>query len=120
MDTIIKSIFLLVILLIGTCFVSAYPIITNESNQLRNYISSELEVIESTLSAPSLAGSIMGESEEQPYIIYLPQSYHNSSLEYPVIYMLHGFSATISYFHSTFQYVNIQRESIIVIGSGHS
>lgn len=116
----IKSTLLLVVFLIGTCFVSAYPIMTNESTQLRNHISSELEVIESTLSATSLAGNIMGESEEQPYIIYLPQSYHNSSLEYPVIYMLHGFSATISFFHSTFQYVNIQRESIIVIGSGHS
>lgn len=43
--------------------------------------------------APSLEGSLIKESDEQPVQVYLPPSYNHSSLRYPVVYFLPGFGS---------------------------
>ena len=53
------------------------------------------QILEITISAPSLDGNLLGDPTEQPMSIYLPPSY-DSALEkhYPVLYLLHGFTGT--------------------------
>lgn len=45
------------------------------------------------LPAPSLAGSLIKEPDEQPVQVYLPPSYFRTSLHYPVVYFLPGFGS---------------------------
>jgi enterochelin esterase-like enzyme len=45
------------------------------------------------VSAPALKDNMLGEADEQPVEIYLPPSYEDSDLRYPVVYFLPGFSS---------------------------
>lgn len=48
-----------------------------------------------TIVAPSLAGNLIGDSNRKPITVYLPPSYsRNKTQRYPVVYLLHGFSAS--------------------------
>jgi pimeloyl-ACP methyl ester carboxylesterase len=41
--------------------------------------------------APSLAGNLTGEAAERPVYVYLPPSYHDSEVRYPVLYFFAGY-----------------------------
>jgi enterochelin esterase-like enzyme len=48
-----------------------------------------------TIDAPSLRGNLIGDSSRKPITVYLPPSYARSRTKrYPVVYLLHGFSAS--------------------------
>jgi S-formylglutathione hydrolase FrmB len=48
-----------------------------------------------TVIAPSLAGNLIGDSNHKPITVYLPPSYGKRPYKrYPVVYLLHGFSAS--------------------------
>ena len=47
-----------------------------------------------TISAPSLAGNLIGDTNRREVTVYLPPGYSkNSRKRYPVVYLLHGFAA---------------------------
>jgi len=48
-----------------------------------------------TIAAPSLARNLIGDSNRKPITVYLPPSYSKKPYKrYPVVYLLHGFSAS--------------------------
>jgi S-formylglutathione hydrolase len=48
-----------------------------------------------TIDAPSLRGNLIGDSARKPITVYLPPSYSRTRTKrYPVVYLLHGFSAS--------------------------
>ncbi|MCJ8313300.1 MAG: alpha/beta fold hydrolase [Saccharospirillaceae bacterium] len=49
-----------------------------------------------TIKAPSLAGSLLKNKEQQSLRVYLPKSYYTSSKRYPVLYYFHGYGANHS------------------------
>ena len=48
-----------------------------------------------TIVAPSLSRNLIGDSNRKPVTVYLPPSYSKRPYKrYPVVYLLHGFSAS--------------------------
>lgn len=74
LKTSIFTIFLATILLSGASFVSG-------------------EVITDEMIVPSLAGNLLDDPSDRPMVIYLPQSYDEGVMHYPVVYYLHGYTA---------------------------
>ena len=55
-------------------------------------------LVAESIAAPSLEGSLLGDSAEKPILVYLPPSYFTSSTRYPVVYFLPGYSTDIQAF----------------------
>jgi hypothetical protein len=53
------------------------------------------KLINSMIPAPSLAHSLFQTATEQPTAIYLPPSYDDSTIHFPVVYFLPGFGCPI-------------------------
>ena len=76
-------------------------------------------LVETTIPAPSLAGSRFPNSPEQPAAIYLPPSYPSSGAAYPVVYYLPGFTTDVTeYLDGAFQGFNLREAMDRLIAAG--
>ena len=60
--------------------------------------SSEGQLFEKTIPAPSLDGNMFNEPVEQPIAVYLPPGYASADDRYPVVYLLPGFNTGVESF----------------------
>jgi enterochelin esterase-like enzyme len=51
-------------------------------------------VVSETVHGKSLEGNLLGDSPDRSVLVYLPPSYETSKTRFPVVYLLHGFTAT--------------------------
>lgn len=64
------------------------------------------EFIDGTINSQALAGNLVGDPVERPYVVYLPPSYAEGDKHYPVVYVLHWFTGnerTNLYYAETYQ-----------------
>jgi enterochelin esterase-like enzyme len=50
------------------------------------------EFIDETITSQALAGNLVGDPAERPYVVYVPPSYAEGDKHYPVVYVLHWFT----------------------------
>jgi len=56
-------------------------------------------IFDRTVHGPSLEHSLVGTSPDRTVRIYLPPGYYDSTRRYPVLYMLHAYSAGLGQLH---------------------
>jgi S-formylglutathione hydrolase len=94
-------------------------------------LAEEGQLIQTTISAPSLGNNLFEDITEQSIIIYLPPSYDTTNLNYPVVYFLPGFSTpNTDFINGSFQGYRLKnsmddliqreiiKEMIVVIPNG--
>ncbi|HEX8359732.1 MAG TPA: alpha/beta hydrolase, partial [Longimicrobium sp.] len=74
------------------------------------------ELLRDTVDAPSLAGNRLGDPARREALVYLPPGYATSSRRYPVLYVLHGFDATLQAFETGRLPVRTIMDSLIAAG----
>ncbi|MCX7710163.1 MAG: alpha/beta hydrolase-fold protein [Clostridia bacterium] len=62
------------------------------------------KVLEVQIPAPSLSNNILGESDKQPAILYLPPSYDAGKKSYPVVYFLHGWADELKLYKEGYRF----------------
>ncbi|MBN2231122.1 MAG: prolyl oligopeptidase family serine peptidase [Candidatus Thorarchaeota archaeon] len=75
---------------------------------------------EGVLPAPSLSGNLVGCPTEQPYVVFLPPNYDNTTANFPTVYFLHGFSTSATSFRNTFLDLNYPQDMIVVVVNGRT
>jgi enterochelin esterase-like enzyme len=74
------------------------------------------ELLRDTVDAPSLAGNRLGDPARREALVYLPPGYAASSRRYPVLYVLHGFDATLQAFETGRLPIRATMDSLIAAG----
>ena len=65
----------------------------------------EGQLVDIVVHSPALEGNLLGDSADRGVTVYLPPGYDNPGQRYPVLYLLHGYTATNQMWRGT-QYIS--------------
>ena len=73
------------------------------------------EFIDGTITSQALAGNLVGDPAERPYVVYVPPSYAEGDKHYPVVYVLHWFTGnerTALHYVDTFYKYMLKKDTV--------